>query len=302
MILPSNAVNQVETYLTHLQNNICAELEKLDGQARFQEDAWEREQGGGGRSRVLRNGDVFEQAGVNFSHITGTALPVAASSHRQNIQNKPFTAIGVSVVIHPYNPYIPTTHANIRFFMTNEENPTWWFGGGYDLTPFYPFEEDCHAWHQSAKAACDRFGADIYPEFKSWCDRYFYLPHRKEARGIGGLFFDDYSAVDFEHSFGLAQSIGNAFIESYRDIILRRKDTPFGEREKHFQAYRRGRYVEFNLLYDRGTLFGLQSGGRTESILMSLPPSLRFEYQWEPAPNSAESRLYTEFLPPREWV
>lgn len=302
--LPENAVNQVKTYLLQLQNTICAKLESLDGRAHFTEDAWQRSAGGGGITRILTQGLVFEKAGVNFSHVTGANLPASASAHRPELAGRNFNALGVSLVIHPDNPYIPTSHANVRFFIAEKENadPVWWFGGGFDLTPYYGFEEDCKHWHQTALHACQPFGPSIYPKFKQWCDDYFFIKHRNEARGIGGLFFDDYNEVNFDHSFSLMQSIGNHYIEAYAPIVSRRKTHLFGEREKAFQKYRRGRYVEFNLVYDRGTLFGLQSNGRTESILMSLPPEVTWEYNWSPEENSAEKKLYTDFLPRRNWL
>ncbi|KTC83497.1 oxygen-dependent coproporphyrinogen oxidase [Legionella cincinnatiensis] len=303
-ILPENAIEQVKTYLLQLQNTICSRLENLDGQAQFIEDAWQRSAGGGGITRVLSQGLVFEKAGVNFSHVLGAHLPASASAHRPELAGRNFNALGVSLVIHPDNPYVPTSHANVRFFIAEKEDadPVWWFGGGFDLTPYYGFEEDCKHWHQTALQACQPFGQSIYPKFKQWCDDYFFIKHRNEARGIGGLFFDDYNEISFEHSFSLMQSIGNHYIEAYAPIVSRRKSHPFGEHEKAFQKYRRGRYVEFNLVYDRGTLFGLQSNGRTESILMSLPPEVTWEYNWHPEANSAEAKLYTDFLPHRNWL
>lgn len=302
--LPENAIQLVKTYLLKLQNSICAELEKLDEKAGFFEDAWERPEGGGGITRVMNNGAVFAKAGVNFSHVTGNQLPPSASANRPELAGCKFSALGVSLVIHPDNPYIPTTHANVRFFIAEKENapPVWWFGGGFDLTPYYGFREDCQHWHQMAFNACQPFGESIYPKFKAWCDNYFFIKHRQEARGIGGLFFDDYNEQDFNHSFGLAQSIGDHFIKAYAPIVARRKAHPFGPHEKNFQLYRRGRYVEFNLVYDRGTLFGLQSGGRTESILVSLPPEVQWQYNWQPEENSAEAKLYTEYLPAQDWL
>ncbi|MCW8407767.1 oxygen-dependent coproporphyrinogen oxidase [Legionella sp. PATHC035] len=302
--LPEHAIHQVKTYLLQLQNTICSRLENLDGQARFIEDAWERPSGGGGITRVLTQGSVFAKAGVNFSHVSGEKLPASASAHRPELAGRHFNALGVSLVIHPDNPYVPTSHANVRFFLAEKEgaDPVWWFGGGFDLTPYYGFEEDCIHWHQTALRACQPFGKSIYPHFKQWCDDYFFIKHRNEARGIGGLFFDDYNEISFDHSFSLMQSIGNHYIEAYAPIVERRKSHPFGEREKAFQNYRRGRYVEFNLVYDRGTLFGLQSNGRTESILMSLPPEVTWEYNWQPAAQSAEAKLYTDFLPARDWL
>jgi len=297
-------IQAVKTYLMDLQDQICSGLEALDGEARFIEDAWKREEGGGGRSRVLTEGKTFEQAGVNFSHVFGSQLPPSATASRPELAGRGFQAMGVSLVIHPNNPYVPTSHANVRFFIAEKEGetPIWWFGGGYDLTPYYGFEDDCRHWHMTAKEACAPFGADIYPRFKQWCDDYFYLKHRDEPRGIGGLFFDDYSEPDFETSFKYLRSVGDSYLKAYGPIVERRRNTAFGERERDFQLYRRGRYVEFNLVYDRGTLFGLQSGGRTESILMSLPPLVKWRYNWRPEPGSDEARLYKEFLRPREWA
>jgi len=302
--LPIDALEQIKSYLMNLQDTICTSLEQLDGVGQFQEDLWERPSGGGGRTRVLSNGALFSKAGVNFSHVSGNKLPASASAHRPELAGRTFDALGVSLVIHSDNPYVPTSHANVRFFIAHKENepPIWWFGGGFDLTPYYGFEEDCIHWHQTAQKACHPFGESVYPQFKKWCDDYFYIKHRQEARGIGGLFFDDYNEQSFEHSFGLMKSIGDHYLEAYTPIVLRRKNHPFGEREKAFQNYRRGRYVEFNLVYDRGTLFGLQSEGRTESILMSLPPEVHWHYNWEPEPNSPEARLYSEFLPIKDWL
>jgi len=295
---------QVRDYLQELQDSICQGLEVLDGTARFREDPWQRPGGGGGRSRVLRDGAVFEQAGVGFSHVHGSGLPASATERRPELAGRTFQAMGVSLVIHPRNPYVPTTHANVRFFIAEKpgEAPIWWFGGGFDLTPYYPFEDDAVHWHRTARDACAPFGAALYPRFKAWCDEYFFLPHRNETRGVGGIFFDDYDEGGFEHAFALMRSVGDHFLPAYRPIVERRKDTPYGERERQFQLYRRGRYVEFNLLYDRGTRFGLQSGGRTESILMSLPPLVRWEYGWTPEPDSPEERLYRDFLKPRDWL
>lgn len=294
----------VKHYLLALQDDICAQLSAEDGASSFQEDAWERPAGGGGRSRVLTNGAVFEQGGVNFSHVFGTQLPASATAHRPELAGRSFQAMGVSLVIHPNNPFVPTSHANVRFFMAEKAgaDPVWWFGGGFDLTPYYGNEDDCRAWHQTAKAACDPFGAEVYPRFKKWCDEYFYLKHRQEARGVGGLFFDDLNEWDFETSFAFMQSVGDHYIKAYRPIVNRRKDTPYNEQHRDFQLYRRGRYVEFNLVYDRGTIFGLQTGGRTESILMSLPPLVKWRYNWQPEPNSLEAKLYTDFLPARDWL
>lgn len=302
--LPAQAIQHVQAYLQQLQNTLCSELEKIEGHAQFIEDTWQRPEGGGGISRILTQGLVFAKAGVNFSHVSGTHLPASASAHRPELAGRRFNALGVSIVIHPDNPYVPTSHANVRFFIAEKEDadPVWWFGGGFDLTPYYGFEEDCRHWHQTALQACQPFGQSIYPKFKQWCDDYFYIKHRNEARGIGGLFFDDYNEIDFEHSFSLMKSIGNHFIDAYGPIVMRRKSLPFSAREKAFQKYRRGRYVEFNLVYDRGTLFGLQSQGRTESILMSLPPEVTWSYNWHPEEHSEEAKLYTDFLPPRDWL
>lgn len=298
------SLQAVKDYLLGLQDRICEELAEEDGSATFREESWDREQGGGGRSRVLENGAVIEKGGVNFSHVFGSQLPPSATAARPELAGRSFQAMGVSLVIHPKNPYVPTSHANVRFFVAEKdgEAPVWWFGGGFDLTPFYGFEEDVVHWHQTAKTACDPFGEGLYAEFKRWCDDYFYIKHRDEPRGVGGLFFDDLNRFDFETSFALMRSVGDAYIPAYRTIVARRKDHEYGDRERQFQLYRRGRYVEFNLVYDRGTLFGLQSGGRTESILMSLPPLVRWDYDWHPQPDSAESELYRKFLIHREWL
>jgi coproporphyrinogen III oxidase len=297
-------IDAVREYLLSLQDSICNTLEEVDGQARFELDEWQREAGGGGRTRVLTGGKVFEQGGVNFSEVSGDNLPPSATASRPELAGRSFKAMGVSLVIHPHNPYVPTSHANVRFFIAEKagEDPIWWFGGGYDLTPYYGNEDDVIHWHQTAKAACDPFGDDVYPRFKHWCDEYFYLKHRDECRGVGGLFFDDLNEWGFETCFAFMQSVGNSYIEAYAPIVRKRMNESYGERERDFQLYRRGRYVEFNLVYDRGTLFGLQSGGRTESILMSLPPLVKWRYNWQPEANSAEARLYTDFLPPRDWV
>lgn len=302
--LPSTALHDIKTYLLNLQDSICNTLQELDGKAKFIEDAWERPAGGGGITRVITNGQVFEKGGVNFSHVYGENLPKTATAHRPELAGRRFTALGVSLVMHPDNPYVPTSHANVRFFMAEKDgdDPIWWFGGGFDLTPYYGFIDDCKHWHHTAREACQPFGSDIYPKFKQWCDEYFFLKHRNEARGIGGLFFDDFNEISFEHSFSFMKSIGDHFIKGYAPIVERRKSNPFTAQEKAFQLYRRGRYVEFNLIYDRGTLFGLQSGGRTESILMSLPPEVKWEYNWQPKENSPEASLYTDFLPIRDWV
>lgn len=302
--LPLNAIDLVKHYLLRLQTNICETLERLDGSTQFIKDSWKRSEGGGGITCVMNNGAIFEKAGVSFSHVAGIELPPSASASRPELAGRQFSALGVSLVIHPNNPYVPTSHANVRFFIAEKEGtpPVWWFGGGFDLTPYYGFDADCKHWHSTAKQACLPFGETIYPRFKAWCDRYFYIKHREEARGIGGLFFDDYNEHGFDHSFGLMQSIGDHFIKAYAPIVEQRKSQPFGSSEKAFQLYRRGRYVEFNLVYDRGTLFGLQSNGRAESILMSLPPQVHWHYNWHPIEGSHEAKLYTDYLPARDWV
>ncbi len=294
----------VRAYLVGLQDSICSALETEDGSARFRTDAWERAEGGGGRTRILAGGSVFEKAGVAFSHVVGAALPPSASARRPDVAGKAWSALGVSLVIHPRNPFVPTSHANVRFFVAGEDGAAraWWFGGGWDMTPCYGFEEDAVHWHQAARAAVAPFGAHLYERFKRACDDYFFLRHRGEARGIGGLFFDDFDELGFERTFALARSVGDAFTGAYLPIVARRKAAPYGEREREHQLRRRGRYVEFNLLQDRGTLFGLQSGGRTESILMSLPPLARWDYGAEPAPGSPEARLGESFLKPRDWL
>ena len=299
----------VLAYLRELQDRLTLALEATDGAAAFREDTWERPAtggtlAGGGRTRVLREGAVFEQAGINFSHVSGTRLPPSATAQRPELAGCGFEAMGVSLVAHPRNPYVPTSHANIRFFnaIQDDAEPVWWFGGGFDLTPYYGFEDDCIHWHRTAKAACDPFGAEVYPRFKRWCDQYFFLKHRNEPRGIGGLFFDDLNEWGFERCFAFLRGVGDHYLPAYLLIVERRRELPYGEREREFQLYRRGRYVEFNLVYDRGTLFGLQSGGRTESILMSLPPRVRWEYDWRPEPGSPEARLYEVFLKPRDWL
>lgn len=302
--LPANAIELVKTFLLNLQQSICNSLEDIDGHGKFLKDEWTRPLGGGGISRVMDNGAIFAKAGVNFSHVSGEQLPPSASAHRQEIAGANFNALGLSLVIHPDNPFVPTTHANVRFFIAEKEGmpPVWWFGGGFDLTPYYGFEEDCKHWHETAQKACLPFGDDMYPRFKKWCDEYFFIKHRNEARGIGGLFFDDLNEGGFENSFSFMKSIGEHFLEAYCPIVNKRKNLPYNAKQKAFQLYRRGRYVEFNLVYDRGTLFGLQSGGRTESILMSLPPEVHWHYNWQPEENSAEARLYTDFLPARDWI
>lgn len=295
-------VEQVKQYLLTLQDTICQTLELADGSGHFTEDTWQREEGGGGRSRVMKNGALIEQGGVNFSHVQGATLPASATASRPELAGRSFQAMGVSLVIHPHNPYVPTSHANVRFFIAEKpgEAPIWWFGGGYDLTPFYPFKEDVQHWHSVAKKACAPFGDTVYADYKAWCDRYFFLKHRNETRGVGGLFFDDLNEWGFAQSFAFMQAVGNSFLDAYVPIVERRKAMAYGERERQFQLYRRGRYVEFNLVWDRGTLFGLQTGGRTESILMSLPPLARWEYGYDPAPGSAEARLQ-EWLQPTDW-
>ena len=298
-------IQAVKTYLLDLQDRICSGLEAEDGSATFFEDNWDREGGGGGgRTRVLTDGAVFEQGGVNFSHVTGGSLPASATAHRPELAGRTFEAMGVSLVIHPKNPYAPTSHANVRFFIAEKEGeePIWWFGGGFDLTPYYPFEEDAIHWHQVSKNACDPFGEDVYPKYKKWCDEYFFLKHRGETRGVGGLFFDDLNEGGYEQCFKFMQSVGDHYLEAYRPIVAKRKDTEYGERERDFQLYRRGRYVEYNLVYDRGTLFGLQTGGRTESILMSLPPLVKWRYNWKPEAGSPEAVLYDDYLRPRDWT
>lgn len=297
-------IDQVKAFLLSLQDDICQKLENEDGGVVFVEDAWDRDAGGTGRTRVLTKGAVFEQAGVNFSHVFGSNLPAAATVKRPELAGRKFQAMGVSLVIHPHNPYVPTSHANVRFFIaeTEGEEPIWWFGGGFDLTPYYPFKEDVIDWHKAAKAACDPFGADVYKKYKDWCDEYFYLKHRDETRGVGGLFFDDLNEMGFDDSFALMQSIGKSYIGAYQPIVNKRKDIVYGERERDFQLYRRGRYVEFNLVFDRGTLFGLQFGGRTESILMSMPPVVHWKYDWSPEAGSAEAVLYDDYLKPQNWL
>ena len=293
----------VETYLLRLQDTICTAVESEDGQVQFQEDQWERHEGGGGRSRILSDGAVFEKAGVGFSYVKGAKLPPSATALRPEFTGRSWQAMGVSLVIHPENPYVPTAHANVRFFIAENdtEDPIWWFGGGFDLTPFYPVDEDCVHFHRVAREAVEPFGAGYYKQYKAACDSYFYLPQRDETRGIGGLFFDDFNELGFEQSFAFMQSVGNAFVPAYLPIVHRRKGTTYGVREREFQLYRRGRYVEFNLVYDRGTLFGLQSGGRAESILMSMPPLARWEYGYVPPCNTDEARLF-EYLQPRDWL
>ena len=296
-------VAAVKEWLSALQDRIVARLEAIDGNA-FRRDAWQRAQGGGGLSCLVEEGNVFERGGVNFSHVAGGALPPSASASRPELAGRSFQALGVSLVLHPRNPYAPTVHMNVRCFAAEKsgEDPVWWFGGGMDLTPYYGFAEDAAHFHRTCRNALERFGAEYHPRFKKWCDEYFFLKHRNEPRGIGGIFFDDLNHPDFETCFALTQSVGEHFLDAYVPILERRRSLPFGERERDFQAYRRGRYVEFNLVYDRGTLFGLQSGGRTESILMSLPPIVKWRYDWRPEAGSAEEKLYTEFLIAKNWV
>ncbi len=297
-------IHAIKAYLLDLQTDICRQLEEEDGLATFKVDNWARAELGSGCTRVISDGNVFEKGGVNFSHVRGGSLPAAASARHPELAGRQFQALGVSVVLHPHNPYVPTAHANVRFFVAEKpgEAPVWWFGGGFDLTPYYGFEEDCIHWHQTAKQACDPFGADRYSHYKKGCDDYFFIKHRNEPRGIGGLYFDDLQTGDFDDCFAFMRSVGDHFIKAYRPIVARRKDHTYGKPQRRFQMYRRGRYVEFNLVYDRGTLFGLQSGGRVESILMSLPPETAWQYDWHPEPGSEEARLYDVFLKPKDWL
>ncbi|TJY59901.1 oxygen-dependent coproporphyrinogen oxidase [Sinimarinibacterium sp. CAU 1509] len=297
-------IQAVETYLRDLQNRLCAGFEQADGQVQFRADVWTRPDGGGGESRVLSGGAVFEQAGVNFSLVHGDRLPPSASAHRPQLAGRHWRAMGVSVVLHPLNPYVPTCHANVRFFVAEKEGeaPMWWFGGGFDLTPYYGFEDDARHFHRTARDACAPFGEDLYPRLKRWCDEYFFLKHRQEPRGIGGLFFDDWSEGGFDTSFALMRSVGDHYAKAYLPIVERRRQTPYGQRERDWQLIRRGRYVEFNLVWDRGTLFGLQSGGRTESILMSMPPLAAWRYDYAPEPGTPEAELLQHYLVPRDWV
>ncbi|MBC5832621.1 oxygen-dependent coproporphyrinogen oxidase [Vibrio metschnikovii] len=304
--MPDIDKQAVKQFLLELQDSICQQLEQADGKAKFVEEIWHREPGerlgGGGRTRVMTDGLVFEQGGVNFSHVTGQQMPASATAHRPELAGRRFEAMGVSLVMHPHNPFVPTSHANVRFFIAEKEGetPIWWFGGGFDLTPFYPFLEDVQAWHATARTLCSPFGDQVYAEHKAWCDDYFFLPHRNETRGVGGLFFDDLNQWPFAECFAYMQAVGKGYTEAYLPIVARRKETAYGKAQRQFQLYRRGRYVEFNLVYDRGTLFGLQTGGRTESILMSMPPLVRWEYNYQPEPNSPEAKL-AEFLVPRNW-
>ncbi|RZO69258.1 MAG: oxygen-dependent coproporphyrinogen oxidase [Halieaceae bacterium] len=297
-------VSAVETYLTTLQSRICERLELIDQSAGFATESWDRPEGGGGISRVLADGDVIEKGGVNFSHVVGSSMPASATQHRPELAGRSFRALGVSLVIHPRNPHAPTSHANVRMFMAEKPGaePVWWMGGGFDLTPYYGYEEDAVSWHTQAKAACDPFGEAVYPRFKQWCDDYFYIPHRQEPRGVGGLFYDDLNEWGFDQTFAFMRSVGDGFLNAYAPILERRKDTPWTEEERQWQLYRRGRYVEFNLVHDRGTLFGLQTNGRTEAILMSLPPLVRWEYGLTPEEGTPEARLMSDFLPPRDWL
>ena len=294
---------RVKVFFTELQELIVERIEQIDGK-QFQRDSWQRPEGGGGMSCVLEEGHVLERGGVNFSHVFGAQLPPSASASRPELAGRGFEAMGVSLVFHPRNPYAPTVHMNVRFFVAQKPGaePVWWFGGGMDLTPYYGFAEDAVHFHTMCRNALDPFGADYHARYKKWCDEYFYLKHRQEPRGVGGIFFDDLSEGGFKHCFNLVESVGDHFLSAYAPILERRLDTPYGERERDFQAYRRGRYVEFNLVYDRGTIFGLQSGGRTESILMSLPPVVKWRYDWQPEAGSAEARLYSEFLIGRDWL
>jgi len=304
-MIPADAVDSVKKYLQQLQDTICQGLGAFEREHRFIEDIWQRDAGGGGRSRILRDGAVFEQVGINFSHVFGDALPASASAHRPALAGRSFQALGVSLVAHPQNPYAPTSHANVRFFIAEKDraDPVWWFGGGFDLTPCYGFDEDCVHWHTTAREACEPFATDVYPRYKKWCDDYFFLQHRNEPRGIGGLFFDDLNEWGFASSFAFMRSVGDHYLPAYAPILRKRKDTAYGSRERDWQLYRRGRYVEFNLVYDRGTLFGLQSGGRTESILMSLPPLVKWHYAYSPARGSDEEKLYRRYLgAPKDWV
>ncbi len=297
-------INEVKAYFLELQDKICEGLEQEDLKGQFLEEEWTREAGGGGRTRVMTNGHVFEKGGVNFSHVMGAELPASATASRPELAGRSFQALGVSLVMHPENPYIPTSHANIRLFIAEKEGeePVWWFGGGYDLTPYYGFEEDCIHWHDVARKTCEPFGKDVYSDYKKWCDEYFYLKHRDEARGVGGLFFDDLNEWGFDKCFEFVRAVGDSYLDAYLPIVGRRKDMSYGAHERDFQLCRRGRYVEFNLVFDRGTLFGLQSGGRTESILMSLPPLVKWEYNWQAEPGSEEERLTNYYLTGRDWL
>lgn len=297
-------LRSVSAYLKSLQTTVCDALQAEEPDASFFEDCWTHARGGGGITRVMRGGQTFEQAGVNFSHVSGEQMPAAATAHRPELGGRRFQAMGVSLVVHPLNPRVPTSHANVRLFVAEKDDaePVWWFGGGFDLTPYYPVEEDVREWHRTARDACLPFGGEVYPRYKKWCDEYFFLPHRNETRGVGGLFFDDLNEWEFERCFEFIQSVGEHYLKAYLPIVQRRKNEPYGDREREFQLYRRGRYVEFNLVYDRGTLFGLQSGGRTESILMSLPPVVHWRYDWMPEAGTAERQLYDKYLKPADWA
>ena len=297
-------LKQVKSYLMSLQDAICQQLAQADGEQSFQEDSWDRPGGGGGRSRIIKNGAVFEQGGVGFSHVYGEKMPASATAHRPELEGRDFNACGVSLVMHPENPMVPTVHMNVRFFIAQKEGeePVWWFGGGFDLTPFYPFDQDIIEWHQQAKNALDSVDEKLYPEYKAWCDDYFFLKHRDEARGVGGIFFDDLNDRSFDECFSVIKAVGDAFTKAYLPIVERRKNLAYTQQQRDFQLYRRGRYVEFNLVWDRGTLFGLQTGGRTESILMSMPPLARWEYDWQAEPGSAEEQLTEYYLKPRDWL
>ncbi|MDB9974931.1 oxygen-dependent coproporphyrinogen oxidase [Candidatus Thioglobus sp.] len=298
-------IDLVKKYLIELQQSICSEVELIEGGVKFDQDSWTRDdKRGSGLTNILTNGNIFEKGGINYSIITGDKMPKSATALRPELEGRKYTALGVSLVLHPENPFIPTAHANVRFFIAEEQgkNPIWWFGGGFDLTPYYGFDEDAVHWHQTAKKACMPFGEDVYPKYKKWCDDYFYLGHRDEQRGIGGLFFDDLNSGGFDECFDFMKSVGNHFSEAYLPIVRKRMSTPYTGNEKNFQLYRRGRYVEFNLIHDRGTLFGLQSGGRTESILMSLPPTVKWSYQFKAKPDSEEEKLTSYFLKPRDWA
>lgn len=305
--MASVILDETKNFLLEFQKSLCSRLESLEAsQTKFLIDEWKRAEGGGGISRVLEGGETFEKAGVNFSHVTGNRLPPSATAARPQLAGRPFHATGVSVVVHPKNPYVPTSHANVRLFIapaqTDSEQDIWWVGGGFDLTPYYGFDEDCVLWHQQAKAACDPFGERLYPKFKSWCDDYFFLKHRNEPRGIGGIFFDDFDEGGFENCLGLIKSVASHFASSYAEIVSRRSNAEYTERERKFQLYRRGRYAEFNLVWDRGTHFGLQSNGRTESILMSLPPLVEWRYDYQPEPGTPEAALYEKYLKPKDWA
>ncbi|MGB6976517.1 MAG: oxygen-dependent coproporphyrinogen oxidase [Gammaproteobacteria bacterium] len=297
-------IQAIKDYLLSLQSSIIQMLQQEDSQAALRQDDWQRKEGGGGRTCVISDGVYIEKAGINFSYVAGQCLPLSATQQRPELAERRYQAMGTSAIIHPRNPYAPTAHMNIRFFIAEKPGlePAWWFGGGFDLTPYYGFREDCKHWHQIAKKACEPFGADLYPRFKKQADDYFFLKHRNEPRGIGGLFFDDRNHEEFTDCFALARSVGDHFLLGYQPILARRKDMPYGTQQRAFQCYRRGRYVEFNLLYDRGTLFGLQSAGRTESILVSLPSEVAWHYDWKPTPGSEEARLYEEFLLPQDWL